>query len=212
MLTTVILDSGEPNVIKLTYENLHKELKDIPGSKIVVSDSWFGGLGQIKTPYVCFVEADCLVNSGYFSSLLGLYTKSSTYDQLAVMSSKTGVNDWSNVFYGYSIGSHYSDGVVPSTEKKSTHPYPVQIAYIPGALIRTNRLMTLLGKLDLKPSAAEDLVYFSTLISLGFWEIGRRININPNTTYVTTEDYVNEIGKFPHDGAKLVNKFKRESI
>lgn len=212
MITVIIKDLGEPNVIKLTYENLYKELKDINDSKLIVSASWFDALAKVKTPYVCFVEPDCLVNSGYFSSLLGLYTKSSTYHQLAVMGSKIGVNNWANNFYGYEVGDNYSDGIIPCTEKKSSAPYPIQIAYIPGALIRTKRLVELLGKSDFSNGLEKQLVHLSIELSLGFWRMGRRVNVNPNTSYVTTEDYVNDITKYGVKASDLVNMFKKESI
>lgn len=212
MITVIIKDNGEPNVIKLTYENLYKELKDINDSKLIVSASWFDALSKVKTPYVCFVEPDCLVSSGYFSSLLGLYTKSSTYHQLAVMGSKIGVNNWANNFYAYEVGDNYSDGIIPCTDKKSSAPYPVQIAYIPGALIRTKRLVELLGKLKLNNGSEKDLVHLSAELSLGFWRIGRRVNVNPNTAYVTTEDYVNDITKYDFKTGDLVSMFKKESI
>lgn len=212
MISVIIKDSGESNVIKLTYENLYKELKDINGSRLIVSSSWFDALDKVKTPYVCFVEADCLVNSGYFSSLLGLFTKSSTYDQLAVMGSKVGVNNWANNIFGYAVGDNYSDGIIPCKDKKSSAPYPVQIAYLPGALIRTKRLTELLGKLDLGTGIENQLVHLSLELSLGFWRIGRRINVNPNTCYVTTEDYVNDIAKYDSKASDLVTMFKKESI
>ena len=75
MLSVVILDSNEPNVIKLTYENLFKEIKQIPDAELLVSPDWFDALPAINNKYVCFVEADCLVSSGYFSSQIGLFQK-----------------------------------------------------------------------------------------------------------------------------------------
>lgn len=223
MITVIIKDNGEPNVIKLTYENLWKELKDISDASLIVSKNWFDTLGEVKTKFVCFVESDCLVNSGYFSSQLGLFKKDPYSAKLAILSSSIGVNDWANKFYGYSIGDNHVEGVIPNKQKKSTNVYPVQIGFIPGAVIRTEMLGRLLEQEQAVNGWEEDLLFLSTKISLGFWRQGigksktagspgNRTHINPNTCYVTTETYVNDIGHFEHSGKELYNMFKKESI
>lgn len=214
MLTCVIKDSHEPNVIKLTYENIFKELKDIPDSEIVVQEDWLDFNTDNK--YICFLEADCLVNSGYFSSQLGLLKKSPYFRKVAMMSSGIGVNNWANKFYGYSIGDSISDGIIPVKDKKSNVVYPVQIGYVPGAIIHVGMLSKALK--TVKTVNQKNLTHLSTQLSLAFWQqgigngVGNRVHINPNTTYVTTEDYVNDIGKFNHDGAKLYDMFKAQVI
>jgi len=222
MITVIILDNNEPKVIELTYENLWRELKDIPGSELVVSDEWFTPLQRVKNPYVCFVEPDCLVTSGYFSSQMGLLKKNPMFRKIAMMSSATGVNNWANKFYGYNIGNDYADGILPNKEKKSNQVYPVQIGYVPGSIISMSILMPTIREVKPTNRWKKDLVFLSTQLSLAFWTggigtkpssySGNRVHINPNVTYVTTEDYVNDIGKFKHDGANLADLFKRESI
>ena len=216
MLTVVIKDDGEENVVKLTYESLWKELKDIPGAELLTINHWldYNLTSNSDNKYVCFVEADCLVNSGYFSSQLGLFKKNPKFRKLAMLSSGIGVNNWANKFYGYTLGNHYSDGVIPVKDNKSKSLYPVQIGYVPGAIIRRSMLITAFK--DLKPNNSweNDLVYLSTQLSLAFWRQGdgNPVYINPNTTYVTTEDYVNDIGKFDCEAGDLVDMFRRESI
>lgn len=215
MLKVAIKNSGEDKVIQLTYENLYRELKDIPGSELVVVDHWFDAVSKTKNNYICFVEADCLVSSGYFTSQLGLFKKNPYFRKLAMLSSSTGVNDWANRFYGYSLGDNYADGIIPNRNKKSSQVYPVQIGYVPGSLVRLSMLRRVLGDLKLSNGLEEDLVHFSTVLSLAFWAQGdgNRVHLNPNTTYVTTEDYVNDLGKFTLPGsAELKQKFERESI
>lgn len=222
MVTVVIKDSGEPSVIALTYQNLWKELKDIPGSELVVSEDWFSEVPKTKNKYICFVEADCLVNSGYFSSMLGLFAKSRMLRKLAMLSSGTGVNNWANKFYGYSIEKQWVGAesaqvkqpfVQPNREIKSRAVYPVQIGYVPGALIRVSTLRMLLDNLKLG-NFDGDLVALSAQISLGFWRMGdgNRVHINPNSTYVTTENYVNDLGQFDPEASDLAEMFARESI
>lgn len=215
MITVAIKDNGEPNVIKLTYENLHKELKDIPGADLIVVDNWSDAIPRAKKNlYVCFVEADCLVNSGYFTSQLGLFKKNPYFRKLAMLSSAIGVNEWGNKFYGYSLGNTYSDGIIPNKDKKSSGVYPVQIGFVPGALIRVGMLTKVLAGLDVKNSIEGDLVYLSTVLSLAFWGQGdgNRVHLNPNTTYVSTEDYINNIGKPVEQAKEMKDKFLRESI
>ena len=209
MLTVVIKDNGELNVTKLTYQNLWRELKDIPDSQLVISDSWLDHLPKVSTTYVCFVEADCLVNSGYFTSQVNLFKKNSMFRKLAMLSSSTAVNYWHNKFYGYCVND-FGD-VSPIKNFKSKSPYPVQIGYVPGAIIR----MSMLNKVKFKTKNIEDdLVYFSTEMSLEFWRQGdgNRTHINPNTTYVTTEGYVNDISSIDVDIDDLRDLFKKESI
>lgn len=212
MIDVVIKDSGEPNVTKLTYENLWKELKDIPGAELQVGQ-WFKPMAS-KNRYVCYVEADCLVNSAYFSTLMGLFKKNPMHRKLSMMTSGTGVNNWANKFYGYCLGDNYSDGVIPVKQKKSNKPYPVQIGYLPGAIIRRSMLERALKDMNYNNSWENDLVYLSAQFSLAFWKQGdgNPVHIYPETTYVTTEDYVNDIGKFEHPGADLKLKFVNESI
>lgn len=219
MVSIIIKNDGEPKVIELTYDNLYREIKDIPGAEIIVADHWGDPLNRIKNNFVCFVEADCLVNSGYFTSQLGLFKKNTHYRKLAMLASSVGVNNWANKFYGYSVGNDYTKGIVPVKDKKSKAPYPVQIAYIPGAIIRTNMLKEALSKLKLANGIEQDLVYMSTVISLHLWlqGDGNRIYINPNTSYVSTEDYINGILPIPDSSIeeqvkKLLPMFRRESI
>ena len=218
MITVIIKDDGEPRVVELTYSNLWRELKDIPDSQLIVAKNWLEALPDVKNRYVCFVEADCLVSSGYFTSQLGLYKKSPFMRKLAVMGSSTAINHWHNRIYGYSLGNSFSDGVVPIREKKSRTPYPVQVAYIPGALVHTEMLKQLLETIKPHPTWQDDLQFFSTQLSLGFWRqgvgngVGNRVHLNPSATYVTTEEYVNNLGNFDTGCEDLVEMFKKQVI
>lgn len=213
MLSVVIKDNGEKSVVNLTYQNLWRELKDIPGVELMVNKNWFDAIQNVKNGYVCFVESDCLVNSGYFSSQMGLLKKDSMFRKIAMLSSSTGVNNWANKFYGYSLGSNYTDGVLPVLNKKSTAVYPVQIGYVPGAILRMTMLKEALLKLNWL-SPPDDLVKLSSELSIAFWRQGdgNRVHLNPNTTYVTTEDYVNDIGNFEINPGKLIGMFTKELI
>lgn len=224
MLTVVIQNNGEDNVIELTYKNLWRELKDIPEAELLVSEDWLDYLGATKNKFICFVEADCLVNSGYFSSQLGLFQKNKYFRKLAMLTSAVGVERWENKFYGYALDQGYSNPAgdppvqvknhffKPSLTKKSKAVYPVQMGYVPGAVIRTAMLKDALkeiGTLDQK-----DLVHMSEQLSLTFWKQGdgNRVHINPNTTYVTTEKYVNDLAELHTELESLPDMFKRESI
>lgn len=206
LVSVIILDNGEPNVIQLTFENLYKELKDIQGSELLIKKDWFDIEG-IRNRYVCFVEADCLISPNYFKHQLEGFKKRGYSRLTGVMSSATGVNQWENKIFGYKTDK----GVMPSRNKKSSSPYPVQIAYIPGAIIRMTMLKTTIK--SIKVDTSKDLVYMSTELSLAFWKKGYRVIVNPFPTYVTTEDYVNDIGIFPIEVNEEVRSlFNRESI
>lgn len=217
MLSVVIVDSHEPNVIKLTYENLWREIKNIPDAELLVTDDWVGALEKIKNTYICFVEADCLVSSGYFESQTGLFKKNSHFRRLAMLSSATAVNDWHNRFFGYELGNDYSDGVIPNTKKKANVPQAVQVGYVPGAIIRVSMLKKLLGNLDISNAWWDDLTSLSAKLSIGFWmqSDGNRVHINPNATYCSTDERINDINNVQlvqSDVDAALKKFKRECI
>lgn len=217
MITVIIRDDGEPKVNQLTYENLWHELKDMPGAELKVSEDWFD-LAKLKNNYVCFVEADCLVSEGYFTKQVKEF-RTNPGRKLSMLTAKTSVSHWDNCFYGYNIDYNFANYVVPIGKKKSNSPYPVQIGYMPGAVIRTSMLRDVLGDIIDGP----DLVQLSAQLSLAFWRLGgdgvskkvqngSPVYVNPNVTYVTTEDYVNDIGKFQLDALDLQDKFAKESI
>lgn len=201
ILTVIIKDNGEPKVVKYTYTALWNELKGIPGVALIIADSWFQGLQKVnpKTKFVCFVEADCLVSSGYFESLLGLMNKIEDHRHIAVLSPATAVRVWVNRIYGYGFHDKIGDSLVPRLDPKYAMPYPVQAAYIPGALIRLTMLQRYMEEHSLPRDIEVDLQRMSIMLSFGFWlqhvnnGIGERVYVSPNTVYATTEEYVNSI-------------------
>lgn len=215
MVSVIIRDSGESNVTQYTFEKLYTELKDIPGSELLIK-GW--DVKDIKNKYVCFVEADCLVSEGYFKKQLEVFSKLSP--RVIMLSSATAVKYWDNRIYGYYLSF---DWVLPQRLPKSNIPYPVQIAYIPGTIIRTSSLKKLskgaFGSLD-------NLIHYSSKISLTSWQngltfddkhpdgqLGSQININPNVVYATTEDYVNDLISYDEPLQDKVSKlFEKESI
>lgn len=215
MVSVVIRDQGEPNVTQYTFEKLYTELKDIPGSDLLIKDKW--EITGVRNRFVCFVEADCLVSKGYFKNMIETFKALSP--RVIVLSSSTAVKYWQNKIYGYSMNL---DSARPHREQKGSHPYPVQIGFIPGALMRTSSLK----RITLPQGSENDLVYYSSKICLGIWDKGIRIDpkhpegqlgsqvyINPACTYATTEEYVNDIGNFGESiEGDLLTLFSRESI
>lgn len=218
MLSVIIKDNNESNVTQFTFEHLYRELKDISGSELLIKSDW--DLKDIKNRLVCFVEPDCLVSEGYFKSQIAALKLLSP--KVVILTSSTAVKHWSNKIYGYSLSPSYGDSVIPHRKQKTSRPYPVQIGYIPGAIMRTGSLKRLFLPFD----ADKDLVYYSSKISLHAWDsgitvdpkhpdgqLGTQIYINPQAVYATTEDYVNDIGNFQEAvEGKLMTLFTRESI
>lgn len=222
MLSVIIKNDGEDSVVQLTYENLWHELKDIPGAELLVSEDWFDYLPKIKNNYVCFVESDCLVSKDYFIRQLKEF-RTNPGRKLSMLTAQTAVSTWGNYFYGYYVDNISSSNVIPSHQRKSSASYPVEIGFMPGAIIRLSMLKDILESLQVKHSWSQDLVFLSSELSLAFWrqgadglikkvQNGNPVYVNPNVTYVTTESYVNDIGKFDFDIRDLQSKFKKESI
>jgi len=211
MITLAIQRTSEPTVIEMTREQLSKELSQVHGSELLIVDSWGEGIAKCRTEFLCMVEDDCLVNSGYFSSLIGLFKKNPYYRQLGMMGSSVGVKTWADKIYGYQVGNNYKDGVTPLKVSTSTSPYKVQIVFVPGALIRMSMLKRIMKDVNID-KFSKDLVYFSTMLSLEFWRHDGHVSVNPNTTYVTTEDYVGEKALFDPRAGDLISKFAKEIV
>lgn len=218
MLTVVIAKQRvEQTVIDLTEQNLKRELKSVNNSELLITEGWSEGIGKCQTEFICLVEPDCLVSSGYFASQVGLFKKNPMYRQLGIMSSSTSVVNWATKIYGFDLADFQTSGVFPVKEKVSTAPYRIPIAYIPGSIIRlstlrrvldSNRKDHIIGSGLMKLSA--DLTYFSTMLSLAFWRQESHICINPNASYCTTEAYVGDKGIFDNTAGDLYLRFKKE--
>jgi hypothetical protein len=189
---------------------------------LLIRENWLSAVSDIKNKYVCFVEADCLVSSGYFASQMGLFQKNLHFRKLAMLSSSVGVDNWGNRFYGYKEDGRWTgvgkvkvkeQFLTPENTKKSSSVYPVRYGYLPGSVIRTGMLRKALEK-GASKLWSDDLRLLSYRVSTAFWTQGdgNRVHINPNTTYVTTEKYVNDLTAVPLQSTKLLDMFARENI
>lgn len=222
-LTVVIPRSAEPTVIQLTQENLQRELETVNGSEILVVDTWGEGIAKCRTEFICLVEPDCLVNSGYFSSMIGLFKKNPYYRQLGIMGASTGIDNWANKVYGYSFVREWSEespegiktlltDIRANKEKKSDAPYRAQMVFVPGAVIRMSMLKRVLKDFPFE-SYMQDLVYFSTRMSMEFWYQNGHVSLNPNSTYVTTETYVDLTESITFEvETDTLTKFAKEGV
>jgi hypothetical protein len=219
MVSCIIRDNGEPSVIQYTFQKLYTELKDIHGSELLIKKDW--DISHVKNRFVCFVEPDCLLSEGYFKKQLELFQTLSP--RVIMLGSATAVRRWDNCIYGYFIED---TKLIPNRRPKANRTYPVQVAYIPGTIMRTSSLKKLLKKTTVPKGYENDLVYYSSLISLSSWEkgltfddkhpegqLGSQIYINPGVSYVTTEDYVNDLADLPElVNVKVTRLFEMESI
>lgn len=218
MLTVVIPRTDETKVVHLTQENCQRELRTLPGSEILIEDSWWEGARKARNKFICMVEPDCVMSSGYFASMVGLFRKNESYHKLAMMSAAVGLNNFADRVFSYELGQVdfgsnelklHEWHILPSREKRSTSPYPVQVGFLPGAIVRRSSLMTALD--DVKPS--RDVVEFSTRLSFYFWDTNRRVSVNPNATYVSTDGNLDGPSRFkPEASTKVRNLFEGEQI
>lgn len=212
MLSVIIPRTDIPKVVQLTEENMMRELKSIIGAELMLEDSWLAGLSKVRNDYVCLVEPDCLVSSGYFESMLGLFKKNPYFRKLAMMSASTGIVHWGDRIFGYCPDKVESEPTKedkittirstmrPQRQPHSKSPYPVQMGFVPGAIVRTAALRDVVKNLKFDGN----LQKFSSDMSFKLWDTGRMVYINPNATYVTTEKYVGEDSLFE---PRLSNKY-----
>lgn len=200
MVTVVIRRTEEPKVIQMTQADLARQLGDIDGAEIILSDTWSEGLAKVRTPYVTVVEPDCVFSGNYFSSNVNLFKKTMTsknggFTKLAVIASCIGVRDFGNRIYHYNLSRIEREmagpeknmkitewGLKPIKEKPNKYLYQAQVAFIPGAVIRTAAIKDLVND-----PVWEDrnLLKLSASICLKLWDTQRYIQVNPNTTYVS---------------------------
>ena len=194
MITAIIRRRQEPTVVQMTEESVLRALADVNGSELLLVDNWEDGIKQARTPFICLLEDDCELSSNYFSSNVNLFLKNSFYRKLAMVSSCVGIKRFDNRIYNYEFAKNKTETedleiidwmVTPSTKKSASGLYHVQVGFVPGAIIRRSAIEGV--KL---PWGKPHLVEMSAEISLYFWNTGRRVQVNPNTTYVSTEDYL----------------------
>lgn len=208
MISIVIKRTDEPKVIQMTQADLVRQLSDIRGAEIILEDTWTEGLKKVRTPYVSLVEPDCVFSAHYYSSNMGLITKAHEkvaatssqpmggggYQKLAMISSCLGVKDFGNRIYSYELDK-VKDGdvngielkgwhILPTRKKLNMKLYHVQVGFVPGAIIRMSAIKDIIED---ELWNGEDLVKLSTALSFYFWDTGRRIQLNPNTTYVSSD-------------------------
>lgn len=236
MISIVIKRTDEPKVIQMTQADLVRQLGAINGAEIILEDTWAEGLKKVRTPYVSLVEPDCVFSANYYSSNVGLMAKTLSgqsggkgsgrgsggggYTKLAMISSCLGVRDFGNRIYNYELGK-VLEGELNNVQMKGWHIvaaraklnmklYHVQVGFVPGAIIRMSAIKDIIED-ELWDGV--DLVKLSTALSFYFWDTGRRIQLNPNTTYVSND--IN-LEKPPLFETKVPNKvagiFQQEGI
>lgn len=204
MLTVVIKKSDDLDASQMTQKTILKELWAIPESEMLLEDSWLQGLKKVRTPFVCLVEADCILSASYIASNFNLLRKSQSQAlggkgtgrgmgggglmKLAVLSSCLGIKDFSNRIYNYRLAK-VEDGpsmkgwhIQPQRESRDIHLYMVQVGFIPGAIMRMSSIKDSIETLDWDQP---DLVKMSTEVCFHLWGTNRRVALNPSTTYVT---------------------------
>lgn len=228
MLTVIIRRDAEPNVTQLTQQSILKELWGIDGSELLLEDTWSAGLKKVRTPYVCLVESDCTLSGSYLSSNLGLMRKDNHngdkgtggYLKRAMLASCVGYESFANRIYSYELDKLrdiYTKEVVgknwhiaPNRKKLSAKPYHVQVAFVPGAVIRYSAIKDIIDDFNWDE---RNLVKLSTDLSFYLWNTNRRIQSNPNTTYVSNDSNVESPPLFDIKVPdKVANIFHQEGI
>ena len=207
MLTIILKRVNEPTVVQMTQSDLVKQVSQINGTEIILTDSWAEGLKKVRTPYVSLIEDDCVFSANYYSSNFGLMKKAHAkvvngkiggggYQKLAMISSCLGIKDFGNRIYNYELkkvkdGGEINGvqlkiwGIIPSRTKVSTKLYTVQVGFVPGAIIRYSAIKDII---DDELWETKDLVKLSTAVSFYLWNTNRSLQVNPNTTYVSGDD------------------------
>ena len=196
---SVIIPPG-PEAI-LTQEWVELELSGTEHEVII--DSWDSGAKKVKKEFVCFLENDCVFTKNYFLNMLDIFDDKPRFRKLAMVSPVLAVNDWDCLVYGFKLEP---DRVMPRAYPSSRSSHLVQIAYLPGSIIRTSSLGSLSPK-------GKDTMLDSINFSLYLWNHGQRLILQNSSTYCSTQDdldmaYPIEVG----NEADLQVMFNQEMI
>ncbi len=202
LISVIVPESQEG---ELTVEWAAKELEYIP-HEIITAPTWVLGLNKANGQYICFLEKDCVLMDGYFDNMLDIFESQTAFRKLVMVAPAIGVNSYENKVYGYRFGRYELE---PSFLPSSTAPYLVQLAYLPGALIRRSAL----GFLAPAKNALED----SATACIYFWDHGQRVVLDPNTLYISTDEklakaheFENPVSALKH--TRITDLFRRERI
>lgn len=190
----------------MTAEWCENELSGI-NHEVIIADSWQSGAKKATGELIAFMEKDCVISPDYFYELVGLISEQSAYRKLAMVAPALAANNWSRKVYGYRVEPA---SLLPTTAAASREPFAVQVAYLPGAILRRSALPSielLLGGRDPMLTSAD--------LSLYFWRNGNRILLHPGATYCSTDDeldlpYPTKPSWYPIEDLKEM--FRREVI
>lgn len=178
--------------------------------EIVSTVSREDGLKHASGEYVCFVESGADLSQGYFWENLRIFTSQPSFRKLAIVSSAVQDPEHDTHVYGYLLSTSGSKPtVMPSHLPSSSQPYAIQVAYIPGSIIRRSVLE---GEKFTKDTLAD-----SARLSLRLWSEGSRVYLNPHATYFDDSERKTQYpfeykGELPNDINQLVSMFRREMI
>jgi len=227
MISVVIKRTDEPKVIQMTQADLTRQLRDINGAEIILEDTWMEGLRKVRTPFVSLVEPDCVFSANYFSSNVNLLKKKNNGKsggdiKVAMISSCLGIRDYGNRIYHYELKqvneqlslhpniSMKEWSLQPCKDKRFTKLYLAQVGFVPGAIIRMHSIKEII---DDELWESKDLVKLSTALSFYLWNTNRRIQVNPNTTYVSLANGLEKPSLFDFKVPdKVANMFQTEYI
>lgn len=204
---SVIIPEGKK--AKFTELLCLRELQGLE-HEIVHAPSWRKGLYEAKGEFVCFIEPDSDVSENYFEKNLRIFTSQPLYRKLAMVASAVEIKESTHKLYGYLLSLEGTlPSLLPSRIQSSQEPYSIQIAYIPGAIIRRSAL----ENADL---IVDDPLVTSVKLSVDFWLNGTRLCLNPNTTYIPNMeralDVAMHLKNLPKEAATLIPMFRRELV
>lgn len=171
---SVIIPPG-PEAI-LTQEWVEAELTGLDHEVLV--DKWDVGFNKINKEFVCFVENDCVFSENYFINMLDIFDDKPRFRKLAMVSPVLAVNNWDDLVYGFKLEPNR---VMPRAYPSSRSSHLVQIAYVPGSIIRASSIGVLAPK-------GVDTMLDSINFSLYLWNHGQRLILQNSSIYCSTQD------------------------
>lgn len=169
----------------------------------LIIDKWDKGLADSNGQFVCFLEKESDFAPGHFvRGILNMLIKPG-YRKLAMVASAIYDGDTGTDMYG---ASFIPDSPITTHDKpSSTEPYPVQIGFIPGAIIRRSALDK--HKPDLKKYNMSESIIFS----VGLWKDGQRIHLDPHMIYMPSK-FKPSVAPMDLHVDDLLEEWRKESI
>ena len=153
--------------------------------------------------YISFVPAETRLEDKHFFDLVKVYEDRPLYRKISMVAPVVSIP--AKDIYSWTITDNSFE---PADISRSREPYAVQIAYLPGAIIKKKALQRI------KPTFTGDIMQDSINLSTALWTSGLRCFVDPATAVESDDNTLANSYMYTHNEEyrTLQDMFQREYI